>query len=360
MTSPAFARVHARLASAMDAGIFPAAVAEIGTADGPIWREAFGRLTFDADSRATTLDTLFDLASLTKPLATTMLALDLNARRLVDFAQPIATEFADWRGEDRAMVTVRDLLEHCAGLPARLLDRPPSTRREFEFEIGQIPLDYHPRTKSVYSDLGFILLGFLLEDRAGQSLDDAFRAIVDRLRSSHQDTGAVIGYGVAAADRSRTAPTRPLPDDPRRPRLLTGDVHDNYAMALGGVAGHAGLFGNAAGVGVFARACLNALQGNRAIGSPFLPDEMARATCKSDVPNSSRALGWDTMLPTSSCGTRMSPLAFGHVGHTGVSLWIDPARDRYFTLLTNRVCGDATSEAMQQIRREFHNLAADI
>jgi CubicO group peptidase (beta-lactamase class C family) len=225
-----------------------------------------------------------------------------------------------------------------------------------------MPLEYAPRSKSVYTDLGFILLGFLVADRAAETLDAQFARLAGRLRrpSSNADADASIGYGVAPQDRARTAPTRPLLDDPRRPRLLAGEVQDNYAMALGGVAGHAGLFGNAAGVASFARACLRALAGDRGCGSPFLPEQVMRAVRKSTVPGSSRALGWDTMLPTSSCGVRMSPSAFGHVGHTGVSLWIDPTRGRYFTLLTNRVCDGGSTEEMQAIRREFHDIAVEI
>ncbi len=137
-----------------------------------------------------------------------------------------------------------------------------------------------------------------------------------------------------------------------------GEVHDNYAAALGGVAGHAGLFGTAAAVGVFARVVLRAARGDDAVPPPWTPAMVARFTTKSTVPGSSRALGWDTMLPTSSCGTRMSPSAFGHVGFTGTSLWIDPERDRYFVLLTNRACGGGSLEQMRDVRRAFHDALA--
>src|SRR5262249_37217819 len=154
-------------------------------------------------------------------------------------------------------------------------------------------------------------------------------------------------FGVPAARRSTVAPTLPMQEDPRRGRSLAGEVHDNYAAALGGVAGHAGLFGTAAAVGAFARAVLRA-----AIeGEPLV----RRFTSRTAVPGSSRALGWDTMLPTSSCGERMSASAFGHVGFTGTSLWIDPGRDRYFVLLSNRVLGGGTLEEMRTVRRAFHD-----
>jgi CubicO group peptidase (beta-lactamase class C family) len=151
-----------------------------------------------------------------------------------------------------------------------------------------------------------------------------------------------------------------MPEDLRRGQTLIGEVHDNYAAALGGIAGHAGLFGTAGGVGRFARAVLRAALDDRTIPSPLTPALVQLASRKSRVPGSSRALGWDTMLPTSSCGTQLSPAAFGHVGFTGTSLWIDPVLDRYFVLLTNRVCGGGTSEQMQTVRRPFHDLMATL
>src|SRR5205814_6546859 len=149
-----------------------------------------------------------------------------------------------------------------------------------------------------------------------------------------------------------------LDDDVRRGRMLVAEVHDNYAAALGGAAGHAGLFGTVKSVGSFARAVLRASRGDASLGPPFTPALIARATIRSEVSGSSRALGWDTMLPTSSCGTKLSSAAFGHVGYTGTSLWIDPVLDRYFVLLTNRIYAGTTSDAMQSIRREFHNTLA--
>jgi CubicO group peptidase (beta-lactamase class C family) len=151
-----------------------------------------------------------------------------------------------------------------------------------------------------------------------------------------------------------------LPDDVRRGRRLVGEVHDNYAAALGGVAGHAGMFGTAEGVGAFARSILRGARGDAALPLPFSPDLVTRAIRKTSVAGSSRALGWDTMLPTSSCGTKLSPSAFGHVGFTGTSLWIDPPRDRYYVLLTNRVCAGGTEADIKEVRRAFHDAAATV
>jgi CubicO group peptidase (beta-lactamase class C family) len=172
------------------------------------------------------------------------------------------------------------------------------------------------------------------------------------------DASSVLAFEMPESVRDRIAPTEPLPDDLRRGRRLVGEVHDNYAAARGGVAGHAGLFGTAAGVGGFARAVLRAARGDASVSSPLSPALVARAIRKTSVPGSSRALGWDTMLPTSSCGTKLTASAFGHAGFTGTSLWIDPPRDRYYVLLTNRVCGGGNEADIKEVRRAFHDAAA--
>jgi CubicO group peptidase (beta-lactamase class C family) len=150
--------------------------------------------------------------------------------------------------------------------------------------------------------------------------------------------------------KRRTAPTE---YDAWRGRLLVGEVHDENAFALGGAAGHAGLFGTAGAVGEYARHLLQVLDGRvGAVRKETLQLFVARRT---DVANSSRALGWDTMLPTSSCGTRMSPRSFGHTGFTGTSLWIDPDRGVYVVLLTNRVHPTRENPAITPVRRAVHD-----
>ena len=330
-------------------------MAEIGDSRGALWREALGVLAFD-DATAVTPETIFDLASLTKPVGTTSIVIDLTAAGRVDPGEPLTGCFAEWRGGDREAATVQDLLEHASGLAARLVDPPPASRREFEHDICGLPLEYAPRTKSIYSDLGFILLGFLVADRGGAPLSELFDRIGKRIDGL--DVSAVLQYGIPESAADRTAPTEPLAEDVRRGRRLVGEVHDNYAAALGGAAGHAGLFGTASGVGAFARSMLRGARGVAGLPPPFSPDLVMRATRKTTVVGSSRALGWDTMLATSSCGTKLSPSAFGHVGFTGTSLWIDPPRDRYYVLLTNRVCGGGTEAEIKEVRRAFHDAAA--
>lgn len=351
------------LRSAIEQRVFPSACAEMGSSHGVIWHRSLGHLTFDIDAPRAAVDTIFDLASLTKPLATlhVVLALvDAGALRLDD---GVARFLPEWRGADREMVTVRDLLLHSGGLSPRLLERPPQGRRAFEHDICTMPLEYAPRTRSLYTDLGFILLGFIAEICGGRTLADQAQRLFEAAFAEDHDTGQadvrLFTRGPADA-RHRTAPTTPLPEDERRGRRLIAEVHDNYAALLGGFAGHAGLFGTAAGVGSIARMVLRAYGGEADLPTPFSRRYIRPAATKGDIPGSSRALGWDTMLTTSSCGTKLSPSAFGHVGFTGTSLWLDPERDRYYVLLTNRVCDGGTSEEMQRVRRAFHDaLASD-
>ena len=193
-----------------------------------------------------------------------------------------------------------------------------------------------------------MLLGFILEN-FGAPLSLQF----DTLR---QQIGGIqdLQFHPPALWLPRTAPTR---QDEWRGRILVGEVDDDNAWALGGVAGHAGLFGTAASVGECARHLLQILEGRQgAFQEQTLRTFVSRRT---DVPGSSRALGWDTMLPTSSCGTRMSPLAFGHVGFTGTSLWIDPDAAIYVVLLTNRVHPTPDNEAIKQIRPALHDAVVD-
>jgi CubicO group peptidase (beta-lactamase class C family) len=331
------------LDGALSSRVFQAATVDVGTSDGPLWQDAW----------SAPLDTPFDLASLTKPIATTTIFMRLVDEGAVVLDEPLAQCFAEWRGSDRLNVTVRDLLEHSSGLAARLVDAPPAGRREFEHDICTMHLEYAPRAKSIYSDLGFILLGFLAADRGREPLDALFRRVAAGIAPA-------IAFLPTADDRRRSAPTTALPADVRRGRVLTGEVHDDYAAALGGAAGHAGLFGSAPAVGVFARAVLRAARGDETAGAPLTPALVRLFTTPSGVPGSSRALGWDTMRPTSSCGTHMSASAFGHVGFTGTSLWIDPDRDRYFVLLTNRAYTGGSLDAMRDIRRGFHDALADL
>jgi CubicO group peptidase (beta-lactamase class C family) len=338
---------------------FPGAVIETGGRNGARWQQAFGTLTYAPDSPRVTIDTIYDLASLTKVIATatqTMRALEAGAFALEG---AVSHYLPAWRGDDRVTVTIADLLEHASGLTAYLpFFRDHHGRADFERAICTLPLEYAPRTQSIYSDLGFILLGFILAD-VGFPLP-GFRP------EPNATPLDFCSFRVEPNLKARCAPTEL---DLWRGRLLQGEVHDENCWTLGGVAGHAGLFGTATAVGAFAREVL------RGIGGPEGPglsasaggaqaavfdlrvsrQTLARFVRKSAVPGSSRALAWDTMQPTSSCGARLSPRAIGHTGFTGTSLWIDPAQDLYVVFLTNRVHPTRENNHIQPVRRALHD-----
>jgi CubicO group peptidase (beta-lactamase class C family) len=343
MASP-FPAAREILERAIADRVFPAATIEVGTAERPLWRQAFGRLTFDHESPLTRDDTVFDLASLTKVLATTALIMRQTERRLLALDDPVTRYLPRWRNESTTVVTLRDLLSHCAGLPAHVpFFRDCQGRVAFEEAILRTPRAYEPRTMSVYSDLGFMLLGFILESTA--PLATQFDTLLLQMGGIQH-----LRFNPPAVWKPRTAPTRV---DPWRGRLLVGEVDDDNAWALGGAAGHSGLFGVVGAVGECARHLMQVLEGR----TGAFRQETARTfiTRRAEVPGSSRALGWDTMLPTSSCGTRMSPRAFGHVGFTGTSLWIDPDRSVYVVLLTNRVHPSPDNDAIAVVRPAVHD-----
>jgi CubicO group peptidase (beta-lactamase class C family) len=327
------------LEAALAARACSAIAAEIGSASGATWTYASGQLGFTDATRANA-STIFDLASLTKVLSTTAIAFLLVREGRLALDVPIAHVVPEWSRDDGASASIRDCLEHSTGLPAhRDYFRTLSGRDAYVKAIAVEPLEYPTRTQSLYSDLGFIVLGAALERLGAASLEQQFEA---------WKTLARLDAPLRYLPPSDWKPYTAMSDyNDWRGRWLHGEVHDDNAAALGGVAPHAGLFGTAAAVGSAARWWLR----------QFATSEGQQFARRSTVPGSSRALGWDTMLPTSSCGTRMSASAIGHTGFTGTSLWIDPARDRYFVLLTNRVHASSTSDAIQTLRRGFHDAA---
>jgi len=348
--APDFTAARTLLQRAIAERAFPSAVVEAGTSTQPIWQKAFGRLAYDTDAPTASLDSIYDLASLTKVLATTPLAMRAIENGSVGLDDAVSVHIPQWTGSDRISVTVRDLLAHCSGLPAhREYFHQHRGREAFEHAIAAEPLAYEPRTQSVYSDLGFMLLGFILGGREG--LATHFDAL-----KSHTGSAQDLQFHPPDIWRRRTAPTQV---DAWRGRLLVGEVDDNNASALDGEAGHAGLFGTAMAVGDQARHLLQVLEGRT--GAYRRDTALTFISRRTEIPGNSRALGWDTMLPTSSCGTKVSASAIGHTGFTGTSLWIDPSNDLYVVLLSNRVHPSRQGDGIQETRRAVHDaVVADL
>lgn len=341
-----FSRAFKVVADAVEKKAFPGAATAVTHGGTLVALKTSGRFTYDVSSPAVAVESIFDLASLTKVVATTTMAMILYERGLLDLEMPVVGVLPEFRGEDlrRSTITFRGLLTHSSGLPAyeKLFLRTKS-RDELLQEAFAVPLKHGPETHAEYSDIGFILLGVALERIAGESLDRfCQREIFGPLGMSHT------AFNPPAAWQSRTVPT--ADDQSFRKRVIQGEVQDENASIMGGVAGHAGLFSTASDIAVFANAMLTG-------GTPVVRGEtLALFTRREDSPaGTSRALGWDTPSSPSQSGKYFSASSFGHLGYTGTSLWIDLERKISVTLLTNRTWPDCSNQAIKEIRPAFHD-----
>lgn len=307
----------------------------------------FGRFTYDVGALAVGADTVFDLASLTKVVATTAMAMLLFERGVLELEAPVAgvlPEFRHGAGARRTEATLRMLLAHTSGLPGYLRLYQSAKGREAMLAAAcAAPLEADPGARAEYSDIGFIVLGEALARLADESLDRfCQREVFGPLGMS------TTGFRPPADWKERIPPT--VDDRDFRQRVVQGEVHDENASALGGVAGHAGLFGAARDLATFAHVLLEG-------GGPILRTETIALFTRRETspPGTSRALGWDTPSAPSQSGKHFSPWSFGHLGYTGTSLWIDPERQLSVTLLTNRTWPDRASEKIKQVRPLFHD-----
>jgi CubicO group peptidase (beta-lactamase class C family) len=317
--------------SALRANAAPGAVVGVSIR-GSRWYYGAGHLGIGAPQTPTPT-TVYDMASLTKVIALTTLAMIAVEEHRLDLDAPVARYLPAFQGRLKDRVTIRHLLTHSSGLPA---DRPlwretPNADSAVALVLAT-PLDTIPGARMVYSDLGAITLGKVIERIYGDRLDRLAEAKVFRPLGMSSTR-----YLPPASWLDRIAPTE---QDPWRQRMIRGEVHDEKAAWLGGVAGHAGLFSDAVDLLTFGQWLLS-LAGTDRSPSTKLPISAATVhefIRRQDlVPGSSRALGWDTPSPHSSAGTVLSPLSFGHTGFTGTSIWIDPTRDLVIVLLSNRV-----------------------
>lgn len=307
---------------------------------------AVGRFTYDETSDGVTLSTVFDVASVTKVAATTAMAMLLFQRGRLQIEQPVVELFPEFAARDRRRnsVTVQMLLAHSSGLPAyvRLFEKARG-RAELVKLAAQCPLEANPGSHSEYSDIGFIILGEMLQRITGESL----YAFCLREVFTPLDMAAT-RFNPPQALRSEIPPT--VDDRTFRYRVIQGEVHDENAWAMDGIAGHAGLFSNTTDLMAFAK-CL--LGFGPQLFRPQVVDLFTRR--QTSPPGTSRALGWDTPSPPSQSGKHLSRYSFGHLGYTGTSLWIDPEREVVIALLTNRTWPDNQSQLIKQVRPAFHD-----
>jgi beta-glucosidase-like glycosyl hydrolase/CubicO group peptidase (beta-lactamase class C family) len=321
---------------------FPGAVLAVGKDGALVHLKAFGKHSYDEHAPDVAPDTLYDLASLTKVVATTTTAMMLVDQGRLDLAKPVSAFLPRFCGGDKDTITLWHLLTHSSGVDwwAPLYEKADSKDGYLDL-IYAMDLKFAPGTKSVYSDLGILLLGEVLERVAGTPVESFAR---EHLFAPLSMKDTLFRPPVSLLPR--IAPTEL--DSKWRKRMVHGEVHDENAAGLGGTAPHAGLFGTAPDLARFAQMLLNGgvFEQRRYVSRATVERFVARA----GVPDSSRALGWDTMVPATSSGSLLSPRSFGHTGFTGTSMWLDPERNLFVILLTNRVHPTRDNNLIRQAR----------
>ena len=319
---------------------YPGAVVVVGRGDTILYARGYGHTTWSNRSqRPRPASTLWDLASLTKVVATASSAMTLVDRGDLDLDAPVDRYLPAFVGPDKDLVTVRMLLDHTSGLrPWAPLYRQPDRDAALAVLFGE-PLQRTPGQSARYSDLNAILLGLVVERAAGEPLD---------VLSAQQVFGplgmASTHFGVASAERRQAAPSRLAGRKP-----VAGVVNDDNARRLGGVAGHAGVFSTGQDLARFAQAWLRAAIS----GVPtWVSPETVRLFTERSAASGTRALGWDTpdTSTTSSFGSLAHPGVLGHTGWTGTSLWIDPGQDLFVVLLTNRTLSPRGNRSLHDIK----------
>ncbi|HYN86309.1 MAG TPA: serine hydrolase domain-containing protein [Pyrinomonadaceae bacterium] len=361
--------VEALLSARIEAGDFPSAVYAVARGGQLRFAGALGDAVRAPERRAATLETIYDLASLTKPLVTGLLCALMVERKLLSLDDGVARHLPEFGRDDKRALTVRHLVTHTSGLPAwrPLYALAEGRERALEVVAAQ-PLEYEPGARVVYSDLGFITLGLLLCRLASAELPAlARREIFEPLglrrtffnpdRAFVTETAACESEG-NAYEREMCRAGHGVADAVSfRDSQIWGEVHDGNAHFLGGAAGHAGLFSTA--------------RETHLIAEQFLPSRtrlLSADTCAlfrtnmTDGLNEARSLAWQlAATPASTAGPLLAPDSFGHLGFTGTSCWVDPVRDAVFILLTNRTHarGAQPFVNINSVRREFHALAVE-
>lgn len=359
--------VSQAMTEAVARGIFPGAVLLVRYQGKVLLHKAYGHASLVPHPVAMTEETVFDIASLTKPVATATAVMHLIADDLLSVEDKVWRYLPDFHSGEKSLITILDLLNHTSGLPDwrpfyreisfRDTTQPgflgsPEAKELMYHLVHQEPLSFLPGTQSLYSDLDFILLGEIIEVVSGMPLD----------LFCHERIFSPLGM-----ERTFFLPSGKEPpgeqifaateDCPWRGQVVQGRVHDENASAMGGVAGHAGLFSTARDLNMFLSAILDSANGHSALLPPLLVRQfLAR---QNRVPNSTWALGWDTPSPVSSAGRHFTSLSFGHLGFTGVSLWADRETDLAVILLTNRIHPTRTNTLIQEFRPRLHDIIAE-
>ncbi|MFL5637452.1 MAG: serine hydrolase domain-containing protein [Gemmatimonadaceae bacterium] len=326
MSSSRLAAIERVIERGIRAGGYPGASVVVGRKGAAVFEKGFGKLSWSSSSTMVDAQrTIYDVASLSKVVGTTTAIMILYDEKKIGLDDRVVTYIPTFGGGDKDNVTLRQLLTHTSGLPAgRDIWRIAQTPLEARALVLSTPLEGRPGAQYIYSDLGADILGFLVEVVSGEPLDKFLTRRVFEPLGMNETM-----YRPADSLFPRVAPTEVTPP---RGYPLRGEVHDENAYALGGVAGHAGLFSTAADLSVFAQMMLNGgeYNGVQIVSKQTVDLFTSRAF-------GHRALGWDTAEGDYGSGRYLGPTAYGHTGFTGTSMWIDPEREMFVILLTNRV-----------------------
>ena len=329
--------------------IFPGAQLFVSKGNKILINKSFGKYTYEEDSKIITNKSIYDVASLTKVLSTTPVAMKLIQKKLLSLDFYLSDFYPEFNIGNKQKITARHLLTHSSGLPPYVeyykIDSV-ETKSDIINNIVNLDLEYEPDEKMIYSDLGMILLYDIIEKVSNSSLDKlSDKYFYKPFNMSNTYFNPI--------NKDIVVPTEY--DNHYRMKLIKGEVHDENAYILNGVSGHAGLFSNATDIGIFSKFFLNE---GVLFGRRYLKKDLIRIfTSKKKNPvHSDRALGWDTPSKKgSSSGDYFSTGSYGHLGFTGTSLWIDPNEEIIIVFLTNRVYPTRNNKGIYNIRRELHN-----
>ena len=330
--------------TALEEAVAPGVAIAVGRNGHIAYMKGYGNIDWNKPgSPPVDTNTLYDLASLTKVIATTTVAMILEEGGQLDLNRTVSSYLPEFNSPEKAQITVKQILTHSGGLEAGAnIFATARGREQYLYQINARPLEYTPGTNMIYSDWDMIILQLVMERITGKTLDVlAAEKIFKPLGMTDTQFQPSISL------RPRIAPTQ---TDDARGGLLWGTVHDENAWAMGGVAGHAGLFSTARDLALFSMMILNGGEGVNGVRLAK-PATIARWTSRQGR-ESSRTLGWDSPEGGSSAGQFFSPWSFGHTGFTGTSIWIDPEKDLFVVVLTNRVNPTRNNTRHVQLRRD--------
>jgi CubicO group peptidase (beta-lactamase class C family) len=336
----AVARIDSAIVHGIEAGSYPGAVVVIGTRETVLHAKGYGHFSWSAESRVPDVDsTVWDLASLTKVVATTPAIMRLVDQGSLDLGSPVQSYVPEFSGEGKEEVTLRHLLEHRSGLRAFLpLNDRAQTREEAKRLVLTEPLRWRPGSRVEYSDLNAMLLGWIVESVSGMSLADF----------SETQIFAELGMTQTRFRPPRGIRARIAPVGLWHGHVIAGELHDQNAVRLGGVSGHAGLYSTGSDLVRYAQLYLS--DGRDAEGEEHFRAQTVRLFIERGPDN--RALGWEVRDTTdeANTGRLLSKSSFGHGGYTGTSIWIDPERDLFVIILTNRVFAPRTGRSITVLK----------